>query len=404
MLIAATIIAVCFGLPLAFLGAECWLALLPLRRNKLSGPAAATDPEFLVLVPAHDEEGSIGRTTEYIRRQVGSAIDIIVIADNCSDRTADRARAAGAIVWERSDDKHRGKGYTLNFAMDRLRGKLPEVIVFIDADCEPEPGCIQTIARLAHDSQRPVQSAYVMHAPPGSGALSATSALAVYVKNIVRPRGLQRLGLPCLLNGSGMAIPRRILEAVRFPDGHIAEDTRVSTDLAMAGFAPLPCMEATISTLLPELHSGFVSQRTRWEHGHLITILYSAPRLAWAFVKRPSLNLLALLFELSVPPLTLLVGFTAATILGLAAVSYGLESWTPLLAYLAMLAPAVTGLLTVWLVRGRRILSPRMALQIPRYAFVKAPFYLRFLTNRQRTWVRTARSSADSDRPKNTVL
>jgi cellulose synthase/poly-beta-1,6-N-acetylglucosamine synthase-like glycosyltransferase len=391
MVITATIAALCLALPLAILGSECWLALLPLRKNRISEASATAPLRLAVVIPAHNEEDCIGATVECVRQQIGQQDRVVVIADNCSDATAERARAAGAAVWERTDETHRGKGYTLNFAVDRLREAPPDIVVCIDADCTPEAGCIPTIARLAHQTRRPVQAAYLMHAPANAGGLAATSALAVFVKNVVRPRGLQRLGLPCLLNGSGMAFPWPVLASIPFPDEHIVEDARFSTDLAIAGFAPLPCMEVQIGSMLPAQHAGFVTQRTRWEHGHLVTILYEAPRLLAALVKRLSLRVLMILLELSVPPLTLLVVATIICLIALGSISYLLGTWLPILTYASVALIAATGLLAVWLQRGREILPPRLALQIPRYALVKVPMYLRFVTHRQRAWVRTER-------------
>ena len=316
---------------------------------------------------------------------------VFVIADNCDDATAERARAAGASAWPRVDPDRRGKGYALNFAVDRLAASRPDVAVFIDADCLAGPDCIATIARLAHHYQRPIQAAYTMHAPESGGAISHISAFAVHVKNVVRPRGLQRLGLPCMLTGSGMAFPWKVLAAVRFPDEHIAEDARITTELASAGFAPMPCMEVQVSSELPAQRAGFMSQRTRWEHGHLSMILFEAPRLLLSLVRRPSLRVLSILLELSVPPLSLMVAISTIAALALAVVSYVVGSWWPLLSYLAIAAAAAGGIIAVWLRDGREILSPRRVLQIPRYALAKAPLYLRFVTARQRAWIRTER-------------
>ena len=68
-----------------------------------------------------------------------------------------------------------------------------------------------------------------MHAQAGGSSLNLVSALAVYVKNVVRPRGLQFLRLPCLLTGSAMAFPAAALAAVPHPDDHIVEDLRAAT-------------------------------------------------------------------------------------------------------------------------------------------------------------------------------
>jgi hypothetical protein len=164
-------------------------------------------------------------------------------------------------------------------------------------------------------------------------------------------------------------------------------------------------MEVQIAAMLPTQRSGFISQRTRWEHGHLVTILFEVPRLLAALLKRPSLRLLAILLELSVPPLTLLVVATTISTIALAGLSYWLGSWVPILSYAGAAALAAAGLFVVWLRHGRGILPPRMALQIPRYALVKAPMYLRFVTHRQRAWVRTEREhSTGEDQPGHSLL
>src|SRR5207253_4009824 len=141
------------------------------------------------------------------------------------------------------------------------------------------------------------QAGYTMDAQTGGAALNSVSALAVFVKNVVRPRGLQFLRLPCLLTGSAMAFPAAALAAVRHPDDHIVEDLRASSEFALAGFAPMPCMEVSVSSPLPFERSGFMSQRTRWEHGHMRTILTEVPRLVVRSLRTGSLSLLALALE-----------------------------------------------------------------------------------------------------------
>ena len=91
------------------------------------------------------------------------------------------------------------------------------------------------------------------------------------------------------------------------------------------------------------------------------------------------------------------MAITIITALVLAVVSYAVGSWSPLLSYLAIAAAAAGGMIAVWLRDGRQILSPRNVLQIPRYALAKAPMYLRFFTARQRTWIRTERTSLAGD-------
>lgn len=383
--------AILLAVPLVVLAIECWLSLLPLRSNRMRSEPG-TPFRFAVVIPAHNEADRIASAVARIKKQVLEETPVIVVADNCDDATAANAETAGAIVWRRDDPQRRGKGYALNFAWERLSDCPPNVVVCIDADCVPDADCISRIAQHAYERRRPIQAAYTMYAPAGATGLAHVSALAVYVKNVVRPRGLQWLRLPCLLTGSGMAFPWEALAAVRHIDANIVEDMRACSDLAVAGFAPLPCMEVSIASPLPTKQAGFMSQRTRWEHGHLRTILTEVPRLLGRFLVTGSPALVALALELAVPPLSLLVGTTIAGAIALAGVGFARSYWLPLIYLAAALSAAILGMGLIWLRSGRQILPGKMiAAEIPRYIAVKAPMYLRFLSRPQTDWVRTER-------------
>jgi cellulose synthase/poly-beta-1,6-N-acetylglucosamine synthase-like glycosyltransferase len=388
----ATIVAILLALPLVVLGVECWLSLLPLRRQRLR-EKPATPIRIAVVIPAHDEADRIAHTVTCVKAQVPDDTQVIVIADNCSDATAANAIAAGAVVWQRDEPDRRGKGYALNFAWQKLADSPPDVVVCMDADCEPGADCIATIAHLAYERRRPVQAGYTMYAPDGTSGLAHVSAFAVYVKNVVRPRGLQWLRLPCLLTGSGMAFPWEALAAVRHQDAHIVEDMRACTDLAIAGFAPLPCMEVGVTSPLPTKRSGFMSQRTRWEHGHVQTILSEMPRLLARFLDTGKVSLLALALELAVPPLSLLVGISAVSTLIFAGVGFATTNWWPLVCLASAMAAAASGIGVAWLHSGRNILPGRMIVaEIPRYIATKAPMYFRIISRPQTDWIRTERA------------
>jgi cellulose synthase/poly-beta-1,6-N-acetylglucosamine synthase-like glycosyltransferase len=377
--------------PCLVLLVECCLAILPLRARGQG--ARPTRPSVAVLVPAHDEEVVIGGTVRSLLGELAAADRLLVVADNCSDSTASVARAAGATVIERSEPRLRGKGHALDFGVSYLSGEPPEVLVVVDADCRLGPGSLDRLARLAAVAGRPVQARNVVALPPGGDLFDAVSAFAFLVKNVVRPSGLARLGLPCPLMGTGMAFPWSVIQMVSLGSSALAEDLKLGLDLTLAGRPPLLCLDAGVSSPLPVRRHARETQRRRWEHGHLSTLASMGPALLWRAARRLDASLIAVALDLCVPPLSLLA-LGGSILLALAGVAAILgASWAP--ALLAAAAMAFVGLSTIisWLGFGTREFRPTTLLAIPFYALGKVPLYIGFVSRRQKRWVRTERDT-----------
>ena len=84
--------------------------ILPGKKEKKITTPKTT---FAVIAAAHNEERVIGELVENLRmlRYPDSMYEIFVVADNCTDHTADVARKAGASVHERFNDTEKGKGF-----------------------------------------------------------------------------------------------------------------------------------------------------------------------------------------------------------------------------------------------------------------------------------------------------
>src|SRR5208283_3138044 len=160
----------------------------------------------------------------------------------------------------------RGKGFALDHGIRQLDADPPEVVVILDADTLLAEGSLDSVTRLAAALGRPVQAGYVLEAPPQGGVKDQLSAFAFRIKNIVRPLGMARLGLPCLLTGTGMAFPWLLIRSAPLATGNIVEDMKLGLDLAVAGQPPKLCSEARVSGELPSVRRAAVTQRTRWEH------------------------------------------------------------------------------------------------------------------------------------------
>lgn len=345
-------------------------------------------------MPAHNEAEVIAHTLAALTPQLTAQDRLIVVADNCTDHTAQIAREAGAIVLERSDRHRRGKGYALDYGLRSIAAAPPDVVVIVDADCRFERGSVRQLAQTALAQQRPVQAVYLLEQIEQPSLKESVSAFAFKVKNLVRPLGLARLNLPCLLTGTGMAFPWPIMATVDLASSSIVEDMKLGFDLAIANSPPLLCPAVNVVGPLPPTDEAAKTQRTRWEHGHLQLISRYGPRLIAQAVAQGRLGLLAIALDLLVPPLSLLVmlGLAIAALMTLAGAITGF--WLAAqICYGALLA-IIAAVIMSWAKFAQADISLKKLLSIPLYLLWKVPLYLKFLTNPQVEWVRTRRESA----------
>ncbi|MEM9118291.1 MAG: glycosyltransferase family 2 protein [Cyanobacteria bacterium P01_F01_bin.56] len=387
--------AIAVAIPISVFVAECLLAAL-LPTNKTSTEQLRESAQVAVLMPAHNEADTITPVLQGIQQQLRPQDRLLVIADNCTDATAQVARATGAQVLERQDTQRRGKGYALDFGLRALSADAPDVVVMMDADCITTKGSLLTLAAKAMATGRPIQSRYLFAVPDQKSTKALISAFAITVKNWVRPLGLRQLGLPSLLFGTGMAFPWSVLTAVDVASGHIVEDMKLGFDLAIAGSPPLFDPTVQVMGQLPDSNHAATSQRTRWEHGHLKVLQDYVPQLLGQSLRQARLDLLALGLDLAIPPLTLLVmlwGLTLAltTVAGL--IGWG---WLP-----ASIAAASGGALLVaiaaaWCRFARKDIPLSTLVSLIGYLLWKIPLYFKFLVKPQSDWVRTERSQVKS--------
>jgi len=376
---------------------ECVASLLPAPRNRRSRAneqlTSSTPFSLAVLVPAHNEADEIRASLRSLIGQVPNREQIIVIADNCTDATAEIARSYGVTVIERFEpnQKLRGKGYALDFGLRYLASNPPEIVATVDGDCVVAPGTIARIANQAYQTGKPVQSTYLMSPPANPSLKDHISSLAVIVKNQVRPLGLSRLGLPNLLTGSGMAFPWSVLQKVSLAGSKTCDDMQTSIDLAIAGYPTTYCPQTQVVGRLMEKKSAF-NQRSRWEHGHLEMFTTQIPRLVKASLRQRRFDLFALALEIAIPPLALLVmvWFAVTAI----ALTYGVltQFWLPVIALSVQGALLTVAVLGAWWKFGRSSgLSFWQMLGIPFYALWKIPLYVGYLLKPQTRWMRTER-------------
>jgi 1,2-diacylglycerol 3-beta-glucosyltransferase len=394
-LLAVALLAVQSGLALAvvyLLGllAAAW------RREEDSIPTRALDSHSLrlvVLVPAHDEEDGIEEGLAALDRcdYPPGLRRTIVIADNCSDRTAERARRAGAEVWERHNPDQKGKGHALAWALARVDREVTEAdgVIILDADCIPSANLLQAVDDRLRRGARVLQVDYLV-ANPEDSSVSALRFAAFALINTVRGRGKHRLGLSCGLFGTGMAFRRELLRDQPWTDNGLAEDGEYHMRLVLAGERVEFAAEASVTSPMPTTPRASTQQQLRWEGGKLAVIRRWAPRLLGSGLSRRDPVRIHAGLESLVPPQSLIAAGSAGSLLagvalrrrGLLALSLGTLA--------AQLAFVLGGLRLV----GAPPVVYRALLRTPALIAAKLAIYARLLSGRGPTsWMRTERET-----------
>ena len=364
--------------------------LLGLRRAK-APPLAGAAPRIALVIPAHNEAGVVGGCVAAMLARAPAGTRALVVAHNCSDGTAEEARAAGAEILVLDEPTRRGKGYALAGGAEHLRADPPEVVIAIDADCVPEGEAFARLAARALAAGTAIQAAYLFRAPAGTPAPVRVSTFAILVKNLVRQRGSMRLGGPALLTGSGMAFPWPLFGSLELATGNIVEDLALGVALVKAGRPPLFEPHALV-TSTPSNEAGTQTQRARWEGGFLRTGLASGTRLAAQGLARARWPLLWMGLHLLTPPLTLLLLLNGAAVILFALLALLHVGVGGLLLALAATVALVLAVLAAWWAEGRAVLPGAMLARLPLYFLWKLALYVRIVRGREApAWIRTER-------------
>jgi cellulose synthase/poly-beta-1,6-N-acetylglucosamine synthase-like glycosyltransferase len=364
---------------------------LALRQNRFVAPSSLVH-RTTVLIPAHDEGAGILPTLTDVQAQLGPHDNVLVVADNCTDDTADIAKAAGVEVVFRVDPARRGKGYALEFGVQHLAINPPDVVVILDADCRLGEGALRHLSGHAMQKGCPAQALYLMLAPENAGSSKGVNLFAWRVKNWIRPLGLRLLGLPTQLFGTGMAFPFNMLLDRDLGNSRLAEDTALGIALATSGHAPYFVSEARVLSYFPVSQAGGEQQRSRWEKGHLDNIVDLVPAALLRSVLDANLGLAVLAVDMAIPPLALLMLVTiVCEIFAAIGVALGASLTALAISSLSILL-LVLGTVLAWIAVGRDVLPFRELIRLPLHATRKLGFYRSILSGKAvSAWIRTDR-------------
>lgn len=386
-------------LALPALVASLYLLSLSLltRLHRLRPRRASGRTSVAILVPAHDEEALLARCLRGLQQaRLGIPGRLVVLADNCTDRTAEIAVAEGAEAWVRVDPDRRGKGRALRWALDRLLTGpgTPDAVVVVDADSVIAPDFLQRLVG-AFEAGHPVVQAEYLVLPEDADVRRRLVAAAFLLFHRVRFSGRAVLGLSASLVGNGMLFGTQILRDHPWDAFTGVEDLQCSIGLRRAG---IPIHFEGSARLWGPVATGRAAgaQRTRWEAGRLVTMRRELPQLLSDGLRRHDARVLELAAELAIPPLGLLLALeVAGFLMGSALVLIGVAGPAAIIAWAAAIALlALSVLVGLWAARADRATFAAL-LRAPLFLLGKLAVYRRLGRFDAWRWERTARPGTD---------
>ena len=302
--------------PLLYLALLSVGALLEARRRSVAPvriSSAERLPTFALLIPAHNESTVIAGALASI-----AALDYppqrraaFVVADNCDDDTAEIARRAGAVVYDRHDESQRAKGYALRWLLERLgEDHLTfDAYVIVDADSHLSSNFLREMAASLAGGAQVAQARYRVLNEDG-GWMAGLRAVAFALFNHLRPLGRARFGWSAGLKGNGMCFSRTVIERHGWEAYSLAEDAEFHIHLLKAGIRVTYVPDAIVAAEMPISLRQAHSQQARWERGRLELARMAARELLPGLLRSGAGARLDALMEIALPPLSLMVGLT----------------------------------------------------------------------------------------------
>lgn len=266
---------------------------------------------FCILIPAHNEEVLIGSLLDSIH-----AVDYplekymgIVVADNCTDRTAAIARSKGFQCMERKDDRLRGKGYAIRWALEQIDPDSYDAVLIVDADSVVDRQVLGELNASLHRGSRVIQCDNALGNPDVSWLTRIFNVVRVIDNSLVH-HAKYKLGLSSFLMGNGMCLTRDILERFPWNAYSLSEDFEYYSKLILNDvFIDFNHRAKVFHAESSSLRQAY-SQRSRWAAGKFELIRKYAFPMFMHGVRNRSMRGVEASFILILPHTSMLCNLT----------------------------------------------------------------------------------------------
>lgn len=265
---------------------------------------------FMAIIPAHNEENVIGPLVESLINQnyPKDYYDIYVIADNCTDRTAEIAENAGAIVLKRFDEEHKTKGYALQWFLEqKIKEDAPyDAFCIFDADNIVDSNFLKAMNKKLCQGEDVVQGYRDIKNPTDSW-VSAGYALFYWTMNRFYHLARYNVGLSPLINGTGFMVRFDVIKPDGWNTNTLTEDIEFSLKRIINGKKLGWATDAIVYDEQPVGFKQSWKQRTRWTVGHIQCLeRYTKPLAAAVKEHKTMMNFDGLLYLIGSIPMFIL--------------------------------------------------------------------------------------------------
>lgn len=281
----------CLGLSFVFLWST-FLVLVGLIKPAKPHPKAARKLKFVVLVCARNEEPVIRLPVKSVllSKYPADCREVIVLADNCTDRTADIARAAGATVWEKTEPSH-GKGDVLAWGLRKLRAERTcDAVAVFDADNICSDGWFDAVNDALQDGET-VVTGRRRSSNARANVISGWYTVYWDMMNELSNRVRTNLGLSGKLTGTGFAFLLSALGPEGWRTQTMVEDVEFTVQTNLRGGRVAYVPEADYADEQPVTVTYMWRQLRRWATGGWQVVRLYFPTWLRALRAHPSLRL-----------------------------------------------------------------------------------------------------------------
>ena len=266
--------------------------------------------KFMAVIPAHNEETVVGNLVESLKKldYPDELYDIYVIADNCTDKTAEAAKNAGAIVYERFDEKHKTKGYALQwFLNQKIEEDAPyDAFCIFDADNIVDKNFLNVMNKKLCQGEDVVQG-YKDIKNPSDTWISAGYAIFYWTMHRFYHLARYNIGLSPLMNGTGFMVKFDVIKPEGWNTKTLTEDIEFSLKRIIAGKRLGWAKDAIVYDEQPVGFKQSWTQRERWTVGHMQCLKeYTKPLAAAVAKNKTVMNFDGLLYMLGTTPMLIL--------------------------------------------------------------------------------------------------